>query len=108
MGSSTTNTEKFFVGQLVEHTELGFRAVIFDVDPDYCLSDDWYLAKTIANPNKDQPWYHVLVDDSAVATYAAEEQLKPDSQGTPINHPLVGRYFDAFAAGRYLSNKNGA
>ncbi|MEJ2107089.1 MAG: heat shock protein HspQ [Acidiferrobacteraceae bacterium] len=92
---------KFSVGQLIHHRLFGYRGVIFDVDSNFQLSDEWYEAVARSRPPKDQPWYHVLVDGTDNTTYVAERNLEADSDGGPVQHPLVNAYFTRFESGRY-------
>ena len=93
---------QFNVGQLVRHLKFGYRGVIFDIDPVFCESDDWYETMARSKPPKDRPWYRVLVDGERYTTYVAERNLTDDVDATEISHPLVGELFGGFAAGRYL------
>ena len=92
----------FNVGQLVRHRKFGYRGVIFDIDPVFCESDEWYETMAQSRPPKDRPWYRVLVDGERYTTYVAERNLADDEDGTEIAHPLIGELFAGFAAGRYL------
>lgn len=91
----------FHVGQLVHHVRFGYRGVVFDVDPDFQGSDDWYEQVARSRPPKDAPWYHVLPDGADHSTYVAERNLEADASSEPIRHPLVERIFDRFENGRY-------
>ena len=93
----------FYVGQIVEHEMFGYRGVIFDVDNCYMLSDEWYEQMAKSNPPKEEPWYHVLVDNGVHSTYVAERNLRPANNLDQINHPSMGDYFETFADGRYKS-----
>jgi heat shock protein HspQ len=92
---------RFEVGQLVSHRLFGYRGVIYDVDPEFGLSDEWYDRMARSQPPRDAPWYHVLVDGATHTTYVAERNLAPDQTGAPVDHPLVGHYLGAFKGGRY-------
>lgn len=91
----------FNVGDLVQHRKFGYRGVVFDVDPDFQLSEEWYEAVARSRPPKDQPWYHVLVHDAGHTTYVAERHLEADASGAPIEHPLLDSLFTGFRDGRY-------
>ena len=93
----------FEPGQLVRHKRYEYRAVIVDVDPRCMASDQWYKNNQ-TQPDRAQPWYHVLVDGSANVTYPAQENLEPDLTGLPVDHPLIDHFFDGFHHGRYLRN----
>ncbi len=91
----------FHVGQLVHHVRFGYRGVVFDVDPDFQGSDEWYEEVARSRPPRDAPWYHVLPDGAQHATYVAQRNLEPDTSHAPIRHPLVERLFERFENGRY-------
>ena len=94
---------RFLIGQLVRHRRYGYRGVVVDFDIRCIASDDWYEANQ-TQPDRDQPWYHVLVDGSTYVTYAAEENLLADDTDQPIHHPLVPHLFAAFDGQRYRRN----
>ncbi len=95
---------KFCIGQIIHHRLFDYRGVIFDVDPVFCGTDEWYNAVAKSRPPKDQPWYHVLVDDAHKETYVAEQNLENDTSLSPIKHPLLSQYFHDYIDGRYASN----
>jgi len=92
---------KFFIGQIIQHNKFGYRGVIFDVDSIFSLSDDWYDQVTQSHPPKDQPWYHVLVDNNYRTTYVAERNLANALDASDISHPDLGLYFERYEAGAY-------
>ena len=94
---------RFAIGQIVHHLNFDYRGVIFDVDPTFRGSDEWYAQMAISRPPKDRPWYHVLVDGAADTTYVAERNLEPDGEGTPISHPLLDLHFSEYENGRYVA-----
>lgn len=89
------------VGLVVRHRRFQYRGVIFDVDPVFSGSEEWYDAVARSRPPKDRPWYHVLVDDHEHTTYVAERHLEVDPSGAAIRHPLLVDFFDTFDAGVY-------
>ncbi len=93
---------KFFVGQIVYHKRFDYRGLVFGVDAFYSNSDEWYEVMAVSRPPKDQPWYHVLVDNSPHTTYVAERNLSQGSTFEQINHPLLGQFFHCFNGKRYL------
>jgi len=97
---SDTNA-KFHIGQLVRHLKVGYRGVIFDVDPVFAESEEWYEAVAVSRPPKDKPWYRVLVHGAGHTTYVAERHLEPDPSGQPVDHPLTERLFDGISGGSY-------
>jgi heat shock protein HspQ len=92
---------RFSVGELIHHRLFDYRGVIFDVDPKFQLSEEWYETVARSRPPKDEPWYHVLVHGTDNATYVAERNLERDTLGEPIIHPLLDEYFTRFENGRY-------
>ena len=103
----TISHAKFTVGQLVSHKLFNYRGVIVDVDPEFEGSDEWYRQVAQSRPPKDQPWYHVLVDQAVHSTYVAERNLESDSSGEPIEHPLMSSCFRGMENGRYLPERQG-
>ena len=93
---------RFHVGQLVRHTRFGYRGVVFDVDPTFSGSDEWYESVARSRPPRDRPWYHVIVDQAAHTTYVADRHLEPDLSGEPIRSPLLEAVFERFEDGRYV------
>jgi heat shock protein HspQ len=89
--------------QIVRHRRYGYRGVVVDRD-DFCQADDQWYSKNQTQPDRDQPWYHVLVSGSAACTYAASENLVADSSGLPIERPLLSHYFSEFKDGIYIRN----
>ena len=74
---------KFLPGTLVRHRRYGYRGVVVEYDP-ICRADKQWYRGNRTQPNRDQPWYHVLVHGSDTVTYAAEENLQPDESGEPV------------------------
>jgi heat shock protein HspQ len=81
-----------------------FRGVVFDIDPVFANSEEWYQAiPEDVRPQRDQPFYHLLAenDDSSYVAYVSQQNLLDDSEGGPIDHPSVTQLFEDFANGRY-------
>lgn len=98
------HTVKFSIGQVVRHKYFPFRGVIFDVDPQFANTDEWWTSIPEAiRPNKDQPFYHLLAEnsDSHYVAYVSEQNLLPDDTGEPVEHPQVGLLFETTDEGRY-------
>ncbi|TDJ37735.1 MAG: heat shock protein HspQ [Gammaproteobacteria bacterium] len=98
-------SSRFYVGQLVEHVKFGYRGVIFSVDAQFSLSDEWYDQVAKSRPPKDHPWYHVLVDQGDHATYVAERHLAASASSNQIEHPALGEFFGRFDGKRYLPKR---
>jgi heat shock protein HspQ len=97
-------TAKFRIGQLVRHRIFDFRGVIFDVDPEFNNTEEWYEAiPAEVRPRKDQPFYHLLAENAETQyiAYVSEQNLLDDSDGEPISHPQIGELFDLLPDGRY-------
>lgn len=95
---------KFSIGQVVKHRIFPFRGVIFDVDPQFANTEDWWRAiPDEIRPRKDQPFYHLLAenDSSSYVAYVSEQNLLPDDSGEPVGHPQANLLFDAFSDGQY-------
>lgn len=97
---------KFRVGQVVHHRFFPFRGVIFDVDPVFDSSEEWYRSiPEEIRPAKDQPFYHLLAENAETeyVAYVSEQNLVPDTSGQPVRHPQVRELFESFAEGFYRS-----
>ena len=95
---------KFTVGQVVKHRMFPFRGVIFDVDPVFSNSEEWYESiPAEVRPSKDQPFYHLLAEnaESYYVAYVSEQNLLPDESGEPIRHSQVAEIFIKDKAGGY-------
>ena len=95
---------RFSIGEVVRHRMFDFRGVIFDVDPVFNNSDDWYEAIPEAiRPSKDQPFYHLLAEnmESSYVAYVSQQNLVPDDTDEPVDHPAISGLFDAYSDGRY-------
>ena len=63
---------KFQIGQVVRHRHFPFRGIIFDVDPVFANTDEWYESiPEEVRPRKDQPFYHLLAENSDSGVGAA-------------------------------------
>lgn len=97
---------KFTIGQVVHHKLFGYRGAVVDIDPTFSLSEEWYQQVAESRPPKDAPWYRVLVGGALHETYVAERNLQEDDSGTPIEHPLLSEFFDAFENGHYVRSRS--
>ena len=100
------NTDKalYKPGQVMQHKRYGYRGVIVAVDPECLAPEEWYQANR-TQPDRNQPWYHVLVSGSEQITYPAQSSLIPDESCQPIDHPLIDHFFDHFEEGHYVRNQ---
>src|SRR6188508_3696351 len=95
---------KFQIGQVVRHRVYPFRGVIFDVDPTFSNTDEWYNSiPEDVRPSKDQPFYHLFAEnaDTEYVAYVSEQNLLPDTSGKPIRHPDVAEVFVRDESGAY-------
>ena len=91
----------FQPGQLVQHRRYNYRGVVVDFDLS-CQADDTWYSSNRTQPDRHQPWYHILVHDTAQITYAAQTSLEQDNSGKEIVHPLLTHLFSAFENGYYI------
>ena len=90
-------TAKFKIGDVVRHRVFPFRGVIFDVDPEFANTEEWWNSiPAEVRPSKDQPFYHLLAenDQSEYIAYVSEQNLVPDSSGEPLRNPNIGQIFE--------------
>ena len=100
----TARVAKFDIGQIVKHRVYPFRGVIFDVDPSFANTEDWWTSiPAEIRPSKDQPFYHLYAEnaDSQYIAYVSEQNLLADESGGPVKHPQIGETFDRTPDGRY-------
>jgi heat shock protein HspQ len=99
-----TRTAKFDIGQVVKHRIYPFRGVIFDVDPTFANTEEWWRSIPVEiRPSKDQPFYHLYAEnaDSQYVAYVSEQNLLADESGEPVRHPQVREAFERTSGGRY-------
>ena len=102
--SEKVPTARYGIGEMVRHRLLDFRGVIFDVDPVFANSDEWYEAIPEAiRPPKEQPFYHLLAEnaESTYVAYVSQQNLLPDESDEPVDHPAIAAMFDRLEGGRY-------
>jgi heat shock protein HspQ len=95
---------KFHIGQVVKHRRFEFRGVIFDVDPVFSNTEEWWQAIPAENrPSKDQPVYHLYAEnaDTDYVAYVSEQNLVADEAGGPVRHPQVRDMFQRLPDGNY-------
>lgn len=100
-----TKQAKYAIGQIVQHRLFDYRGVIYEVDPEFMLTEEWYEQVARSRPPKDQPWYHVLVDQGQQSTYVAERNLAPADNLAPIQHADLDLYFSGYADGLYQTRQ---
>lgn len=95
---------KFGLGQVVKHRLFPFRGVIFDVDPTFNNTEEWWNSiPAEVRPRKDQPFYHLLAEnaESEYVAYVSEQNLLADESGEPVRHSQVAEIFIKDKAGGY-------
>ncbi|MEP7130816.1 MAG: heat shock protein HspQ [Sphingomicrobium sp.] len=95
---------RFAIGDVVKHRIFDFRGVVFDVDPEFANSEEWYDAIPEAiRPSKDQPFYHLLAEnsESTYVAYVSQQNLVPDESDEPVDHPAIAAMFDHVKGSRY-------
>jgi heat shock protein HspQ len=105
---SDVRTAKFQIGQVVRHRLFPFRGVIFDVDPEFANTEEWYEAiPAEVRPRKDQPFYHLLAENSETeyVAYVSEQNLLPDTSGEPVRHPQIHTLFTKAPDGSYAPRR---
>ncbi len=92
---------QFSVGQVIHHRLFDYRGIVYDVDPSFQGTEEWYEEVAQSKPPRDRPWYHVLVDGASHSTYVAERNLEPDDEGSDVQHPLIEELFKRLSEGLY-------
>jgi heat shock protein HspQ len=101
---NTIREAKFRVGQVVRHRVHPFRGIIFDIDPVFNNTEEWWRSiPEELRPRKDQPFYHLLAENAQTEyiAYVSEQNLLPDSSGEPLRHPQVRELFKREEDGNY-------
>ena len=97
---------KFGIGQVVKHRFYPFRGVIFDVDPVFANTEEWWRSiPAEVRPAKEQPFYHLYAEneDSQYVAYVSEQNLVSDESGDPVRHPQVRETFERTEDGKYCA-----
>jgi heat shock protein HspQ len=95
---------KFKIGQVVKHRLFSFRGVVFDIDPVFANTEEWWNSiPAEIRPHKDQPFYHLFAEneDTEYVAYVSEQNLLEDNSGTPVRHPDVAEVFEPDDSGNY-------
>src|SRR3978361_170217 len=102
---------KFMIGQVVRHRRYPFRGVIFDVDPVFANTEEWWLAiPEDMRPAKDPPFYHLFAGDydREDIAYVSEQNLLPDESGLPLRHSQIPDVLELGRDGGYRLRSEGA
>lgn len=95
---------RFAIGDIVRHRQFDFRGVVFDIDPVFANSEEWYEAiPAEMRPEREQPYYHLFAEngENSYIAYVSQQNLLADGESGPVEHPSVGQLFETFKAGRY-------
>jgi heat shock protein HspQ len=106
MKMNEPKTARFSIGQVVRHRLFSFRGIIFDVDPEFANTEEWYQAiPEHMRPRKDQPFYHLLAenDETEYVAYVSEQNLLEDNSGEPVHHPQLAEFFEITTDGAYAA-----
>jgi heat shock protein HspQ len=101
---SKMRVAKFKLGEVVKHRVFPFRGVIFDIDPVFNNTEEWWLSiPENVRPHKDQPFYHLYAENAETeyVAYVSEQNLLPDNSGDPVRHPQVAEVFERDDSGCY-------
>ena len=100
---------RFDIGDVVRHRTFDFRGVIFDIDPVFANSEEWYESiPEHIRPKREQPYYHLLAEneESSYVAYVSQQNLLGDAEGGPVEHPSVSELFSDFEDGRYRMRRS--
>lgn len=95
---------RFAIGDIVKHRHYDFRGVVFDIDPVFANSEEWFQSiPAEVRPKREQPFYHLLAEneDASYVAYVSQQNLMRDDEGGPVDHPSLAEMFEDFAEGRY-------
>src|SRR6201990_793933 len=95
---------KYQIGQVVRHRLFPFRGVVFDIDPIFNNTEEWYQSiPAEVRPNKDQPFYHLFAENAETEyiAYVSEQNLLPGTSGEPVRHPHVAEALEEDEKGSY-------
>jgi heat shock protein HspQ len=99
-----SRTAKYAIGDVVKHRVYPFRGVVFDVDPIFSNTEEWYNSiPEDVRPSKDQPFYHLFAEnaESEYIAYVSEQNLVPDTSDEPVRHTQIDDVFELDENGRY-------
>jgi heat shock protein HspQ len=100
---------RFCIGDVVRHKMFDFRGVIFDIDPVFANSEDWYSAiPEEIRPSREQPFYHLLAEneEGSYVAYVSQQNLIADGDGGPVSHPQIASIFEDFDGARYWMRRS--
>ena len=95
---------RFRIGDVVRHRQYNFRGLVFDVDPVFANSEEWYESiPEDVRPAREQPYYHLFAEneEGSYIAYVSQQNLVDDNAGDPVDHPAIDQFFRRFADGTY-------
>ena len=95
---------RFSIGEVVQHKMFPFRGVVFDIDPIFANTEEWYESiPEQMRPAKEQPFYHLLAENAegSYIAYVSQQNLLPDDSDQPVEHPAITGLFGSFTPGKY-------
>ena len=98
------NRARFAIGDVLRHRHYDFRGVVFDIDPVFANSEEWYQSiPAEMRPRRDQPYYHLLAEneEESYVAYVSQQNLLDDNDGGPVDHPSLPEIFEDYTGGRY-------
>jgi heat shock protein HspQ len=101
---SNARIAKYKIGSVVRHRVYPFRGLVFDIDPIFANTEEWYQSIPLdVRPHKDQPFYHLYAENAETeyVAYVSEQNLLPDTSGEPLRHPRIAELFVSDEAGDY-------
>lgn len=104
MTTAKARTARYGIGDIVRHRVYPFRGVVFDIDPVFANTEEWWQSiPEHVRPRKDQPFYHLFAENAETeyVAYVSEQNLLPDDSGEPLRHPQIDEVFDTDRDGRY-------
>ena len=109
---------KYQIGQIVRHRIYPFRGVVFDIDPSFDNTDEWYESiPAEIRPHKDQPFYHLFAEneETEYVAYVSEQNLlagydrragAPSAGRRGLRQGRQGRLSPAHGLGSLAAAKN--
>lgn len=102
------SSTKYRLGDIVKHRDLAIRGVVYDVDPKFDHTDEfWQSIPKEDRPDPDQPFYHLLAENGAdndtsyYMAYVPEQHLVLDDSDEPVDHPALEEFFVVSENGQY-------
>jgi len=95
---------RFAIGDIVRHRKFAFRGVVFDIDPVFANSEEWWEAiPAEIRPPREQPFYHLFAenDEASYIAYVSQGNLVEDGAGGPVEHPNLDEFFEGYDGARY-------